>query len=324
MPEATLTSNIVGPSAQAFPALGRALGAPVFSVATPTRNALPYLKRCIGSLRGQNFQAYEHLVQDACSSDGTSAWLATQGAADAALRPCTEADSGMYDAINRAWSRSQGQILSWLNSDEQYLPGTLARVQEFFESHPAVDVLFADYLVVDEQGHAVALRREIPLRRFYVANSFLNAQSCTMFFRRRLWDSGALRLDTRYRYAADKELLLRLLAQSVEVRHLPELLSIFGIDGCNMSTHAGMEREAEEIRLAYGGFRVRAMRSLPLLCRRVERLLRGAYVAKPLSYRFAIDEAPRYAEFQAVGLGGRYTLARPRGRVEKTRFLDPS
>lgn len=302
------------------PSAGYAVPDPVFSVATPTRNALPYLKRCVGSLRGQTFQAYEHLVHDACSSDGTSDWLAEQGSVDPALRPRTEGDAGMYDAINRAWARSRGQILSWLNSDEQYLPGTLARVRAYFDAHPDVDVLFADYLVVDERGHAVALRREIPLRRFYVANSFLNAQSCTLFFRRRLWDSGTLRLDSQYRYAADKELMLRLLSQQVKARHLPEVLSIFGIDGRNLSTHAGMEREAEEIRLAYGGFRVRAMRSLPLLCRRLERLVRGAYASRALSYQFAIDEAPHYAEFETAGLGGRYTLARPHGRVKKPQF----
>ena len=39
---------------------------PVFSVATPTRNALDKLKRCVGSVRGQARLALEHLVQDRC------------------------------------------------------------------------------------------------------------------------------------------------------------------------------------------------------------------------------------------------------------------
>ena len=167
-----------------------------FSIATPTRNALAKLRRCVGSVRGQAGVTLEHLVQDARSVDGSPAWLHMQAAQDPRLQPVSAADAGMYDAINRAWARSNGRVLSWLNADEQYLPGTLQRVQAHLDRHPQVDVLFGDYLVADEAGRAVALRREIPLRRFNVVNSFLNTQSCTMFFRRALLDRGALKLDS--------------------------------------------------------------------------------------------------------------------------------
>lgn len=288
----------------------------MFSIATPTRNSLDKLRRCVGAVRGQTGMRFEHLVQDAVSADGSGSWLAEQAAKRSDLRPVSEPDSGMYDAINRAWARSQGGYLSWLNADEQYLPGTLARVHAYFEAHPEADALFADYLVVDGQGRAVALRREIPLRRFYVANSFLNAQSCTMFFRRRLWDRGLLTLDHRLRYAADKELVLGLLEAGARIDHLPEVLSLFGIDGSNLSTHPAMEEEAERIRLAHGAFRWRALRALALGARRAERMLRGAYRARDFRYRYALDETPHYAAFQARGLGGRYSLADTEGRAQ--------
>jgi glycosyltransferase involved in cell wall biosynthesis len=289
---------------------------PAFSIATPTRNALAHLKRCVGSVRGQVGAAFEHLVQDARSSDGTPDWLAQQAAVDAALRPVSEADSGMYDAINRAWHRSAGRYLAWLNADEQYLPGTLVRVRSFFEAHPDVDALFGDYLVTDAEGRAMALRREIPLRRFYVANTFLYAQSCTMFFRRELHDRGLLQFDSRYRYAADKDLVLRLLDAGVRFAHLPEVLSIFGVDGSNLSTHQGMLTEAEAVRLAHGAFRTRTLRAIAVAGRRAERLLRGAYRGCDLDYGYALDEHPHYAEFRARGVGGRYSLSDPRGCAE--------
>jgi glycosyltransferase involved in cell wall biosynthesis len=290
---------------------------PMFSVATPTRNALQKLRRCVGSLRGQQGVSYEHLVQDAVSTDSTPGWLQAQAATDPRLKPASESDAGMYDAINRAWSRSGGLLLSWLNSDEQYLPGTLRRVHEWFAAHPNMDALFGDYIVVNEQGHAVALRREIPLRRFYVANSFLNAQSCTLFFRRRLWDEGLLRLDSRYRYAADMDLVLRLQAEGVRFAHLAEPLALFGIDGSNLSTHEGMAKEAEALRLAYGGLRHKPLRALPLAMRRVERLWRGAYRKETVEYRFALDEQPQYKGFRSTGLGGRYSLDNTKGSAEE-------
>lgn len=284
---------------------------PTFSIATPTRNCLDKLKRCIGSVRGQTEVRHEHLVQDANSSDGTPAWLAAQ----TGLKALSEPDAGMYDAINRAWARSQGSILSWLNADEQYLPGTLAKVQVFFEQHPAVDVLFGDYIVADPQGRPVALRREIPFRHRYAANSFINTASCTLFFRRRLLEQGQLQLDSRYRYAADKELMLRLASKGVHIQRLPDYLSIFGVDGSNLSTHPQMALEVESIRMAHGAFRSQALRELLLLGRRLERLFSGGYQARDLRYRYATDALPHYTEYQATQLGGRYSLADIEGQA---------
>lgn len=139
-----------------------------FSIATPTRNSLDRLRRCVGSVRGQRGVTLEHLVHDARSEDGTPAWLAAQ----AGLLGISEADGGMYDAINRAWARSTGKFLSWLNSDEQYLLGTLAKVEAFFDAHPDVDVVFGNYIVADAQGRPVALRREIPFRRITQSTAF--------------------------------------------------------------------------------------------------------------------------------------------------------
>ena len=44
-----------------------------------------------------------------------------------------EKDAGMYDAINRGLARTHGEICSYLNCDEQYLPGALAKVAEFLK-----------------------------------------------------------------------------------------------------------------------------------------------------------------------------------------------
>jgi len=58
----------------------------------------------------------------------------------------------MYDAINKGLRHSSGEILAWLNCDEQYLPGALKVVGEFFDRHPEVDVLFGDIVLVDQHG----------------------------------------------------------------------------------------------------------------------------------------------------------------------------
>jgi glycosyltransferase involved in cell wall biosynthesis len=273
-----------------------------FSVITPTRNSLDKLKRCVGSVRGQTGIALEHIVQDACSTDGTPEWLASQD--DLLAR--SEADVGMYDAINRGWSRSTGDILSWLNSDEQYLPRTLKKVEQVFERNPEVDFIYGDALVVDASGKLLAARREIRLSRAYIANGFLNAFSCTTFFRRQLLDSGVLKLDTHYRFAADMDLVLRLLESGARYLKVDDYLSVFTVDGTNLSCHPRMLQETGDIQRRHGAFRSPVLRKAITTGRYIERLLAGSYRKVDTSYAFAQDELPTYRTITGTRVPGSY------------------
>lgn len=273
-----------------------------FSVITPTRNSLHKFKRCVGSVRGQTGVAVEHIIQDACSTDGTPDWLAGQPD----LLAYSEPDAGMYDAINRGWRRSTGDILSWLNSDEQYLPGTLAKVAQEFANNPAVDFIYGDALVVAAEGNLLAARREIRLSRTYIANSFLNAFSCTTFFRRRLLDAGVLQLDIRYRYAADMDLVLRLLESGIRYRKIDDYLGVFMIDGSNLSCHPKMLAEAGDIQQRFGAFRSPLLRKAVTTARYIERLLTGSYRKVDVGYPFAQDERPTYRTISGSRIPGSY------------------
>jgi glycosyltransferase involved in cell wall biosynthesis len=203
----------------------------------------------------------------------------------------SERDAGMYDAINKAWAKADGDILSWLNADEQYLPGTLRRIADYFDSHPDVDAVFGDYICVDPHGSPLVLRREIPLRKLYVVNGFLNAASCTLFYRRKLWDDGLLRLNADYRYSADADLVLRLLTNGVRFRHLREVLSLFQIvPGENLSSHDAMYEESARIKGRYGAFRSPILRRAVAIARVAERLVRGCYSFGRVSYVYRLSE----------------------------------
>ena len=117
------------------------------SVVTPSYRQPEWLRLCAASVADQRGEGLtvEHLVQDSLSGPEIAE----------ALRPYpgaqlfSEKDEGMYDAINRGWERASGDILCWLNCDEQYLPGALNAVAHYFRQHPDTEVLIADALVVD-------------------------------------------------------------------------------------------------------------------------------------------------------------------------------
>ena len=128
------------------PAFGTSLKAFSLQPEASFRNS-DWLKLCIASAADQGVDA-EHIIQDAGSDDGTLDWLLQ----DQRVQAFVEKDAGMYDAINCGFRRATGDILAWLNCDEQYLPNALASVVEFFESNPQIDVLFGDIVFADDRG----------------------------------------------------------------------------------------------------------------------------------------------------------------------------
>ena len=146
--------------------------------------------------------------------------------------------------------------------------------------------------------------------------------SSTIFYRRHLWCNGVLKLDSQYKYAADKDLILRIASYGAVIGHIPEYLSIFGIDGTNLSTHPQMKQEVEKIRLAFGAFRCIAFRKILMLGRSIERFLIGGYRRSSITYSYAIDEVPHYLEVKATYLGGRYNLWDTGEQTANARFVD--
>ncbi len=277
-----------------------------FSVVTPTLNGGSRLRACVGSVRAQAGQDVDvdHLIQDGGSSDGSAEWALAQPDLCVESRP----DAGMYDALNRGFSRAGGDIVSWLNSDEQYLPGALEAVAARFRSDPSADLVYGDAILVAPGGEPLAARREIPLRLAYLLNGPTYAISCTLFFRRRLLDEGMLQFDSTYRIVGDTDVILRLLQRGCRASKVDRYIGLFGVTGHNLSTHPDFAEEAERVRREHGAFTSQTFRRVVLAGRLAEKLLRGAYRTVDLDYEYAIDEVPNRRRIQAAGVGWRWTF----------------
>ncbi len=249
------------------------------SIITPSYNMLGYLQRCCHSVADQADVAVEHLVIDGGSTDGTPAWLALQQH----LRSVSEPDKGMYDAINKGLSMATGELIAYLNCDEQYLPGTLAFVANFFDQHPAVDVLFGDALLIRPDGSLIAYRKAYQPRRAFILTSHLYLLSCTMFFRRRVVDAG-LCFDDHFTASGDQDFVLRLLEHRYRMTYARRYLSAFTMTGANLGASQITAQESQ--RMLEAAPRWLSTFRYPLnLTRRLEKLASGAYWQKmPLAY----------------------------------------
>lgn len=269
---------------------------PRFSIVTPSYRASEWLKLCIASVADQGVPL-EHIVQDSCSDDGTQEWLP----GDTRVEAIIERDEGMYDAVNRGFRRSQGEILAYLNCDEQYLPGALTSVDKAFQQDPKVDVLFAHALVVDHEGNYICERKVLTPQRYHtLVGGNLSFLTCAMFIRRRVFDRNDMWFDPDLRAAGDNEWALRLVTKNFAVRVLDVFTSIFTDTGENLGLSNRSVQEGQQIASGAPSL-IRRIRPAIILHYRLRRLLRGYYRSLPLSYSIYTKDGPKQRrEFRAA------------------------
>lgn len=101
---------------------------PLVSLVMPSFNQAEFIAESIGSVFCQNYPNLELVVMDVASTDGTVAVL-TELAKNygAALRRCSEKDTGPTNAINKALRLARGEFIGWLNSDDLYASDAISR-----------------------------------------------------------------------------------------------------------------------------------------------------------------------------------------------------
>ncbi len=280
-----------------------------FSIVTPNFNGMPYLPRCIASVRDQTRSGIdvEHIVVDGGSTDGSCGFLAKQPVVLPGYRFewQSETDQGMYDAINKGWRMAGGEIWSWLNSDEQYLPETLAIVAAALKSRAAIDFVYGNTLLLRPDGSLIAFRKAAPLRLTYLRASHLYVHSSSLFFRRRCIADREIWLNPNWRAAGDHEWMLRLMGQGAKGYRLPRYLSAFFMTGTNLGLTDTGTQELRRLRSRQPGW-IRLAAPFLRACRCVEKWLAGGFSqACPLAYRI-VDQAGSRVECHATSVSWRY------------------
>jgi len=260
------------------------------SVITPSFRQPEWLRLCAASVADQTGEGLvvEHIVQDSLSGPAVVEAMAPFPQAQLVQQK----DTGMYDAIERGWARATGDILCWLNCDEQYLPGALARVADHFRNHPETEVLFADAFVVDTQANYVCSRQVLVPLLYHSWICHLSTLSCATFFRRELVKERGFTLDPRWRTAGDADLLVRLMRAGARLAVMRNYTSVFVDTGENLSLlpHALEEQD----RLAREAPRwAQALRRFWVVLHRLRRMFSGLYRVAPFSADIYTRESPR-------------------------------
>jgi glycosyltransferase involved in cell wall biosynthesis len=264
------------------------------SIVTPSFGQLQWLKLCAASVTDQEGVSHEHIMQDAGTGPDLEEWARSIPE----LSLYVEKDQGMYDAINRGLGKTRGDICSYLNCDEQYLPGALARVASFFDAHPDVDVLFGDAILIDNRGDPLSYRRTVLPTFAHVRYAHLNTPTCATFFRRRLLDRGFF-FDPKWKVIGDQVWIESLLLSGIRMATLREPLSVFAFTGENLGSTKAAEEEAQRRR-----GRISRWRKTPAVAsHRIRKLFAGAYKSRKIDIEIYTVESPTVRQRKRATVG---------------------
>jgi hypothetical protein len=174
----------------------------------------------------QHYPNLDYIVRDGGSTDETRTTLERyRGLLTEWV--CAD-DGGQAQALNLGFAGATGDIMSYLNSDDRLLPGSLACVARYFAAHPDVDVVYGNRVMIDQHdrqiGTWVLPRHDDRVLAF---NDYVPQE--TTFWRRSAWEAAGGRFDPSFGFALDWDFLLRMRAAGATMVHLPRFLGAFRV-----------------------------------------------------------------------------------------------
>lgn len=206
------------------PLLGTRLNSPTWpgiSIVTPSYNQGEFLEETIRSVLLQSYPNLEYIIIDGGSTDNSveiikkyqnylSYWV-------------SEPDKGPADAINKGWQKTRGEIIAYLNSDDAYLPGTLAAVAEAFQQNPEAKAICGNELVIDRDGFVIRKSNIEKVEHSSLLKLNLIPQPATFIKSSILKSLGGMNLEVRYIF--DFELWLRI-TRTDSMKCIPNFLAV--------------------------------------------------------------------------------------------------
>lgn len=224
-----------------------------YSIIMAVHNGAQWLDRALESLRVQSWADWELLVQDAVSSDGTSDIVARHAAewGQGRIKLVSEADSGVYQAWNRALARASGDWIMFLGADDALVDAhVLARAARELWALPE-PILFAQAgLLLGKNGETreTLARSKAEIFRFFISGMPLLTPA--VFFRAVLFapDSMGGQFDESYRIAGDFAFVARHL-RAENLALLPFITTYMETGGLSSGVRSRSLLDAERIRV---------------------------------------------------------------------------
>lgn len=237
----------------------------MISIVVTTFNSAKTIRDTLESIRRQTFGEYEVIVVDGASHDGTVEMIKEyESLMQGRLRWKSEPDRGVYDAMNKGIRMAEGDIVGILNSDDFYTSDdVLMQIQSAFDADLSIDAVYGDvhYVNPDNLSRPVRYYSSAKFTRKRMKMGYMPAHP-SFYARKECYDKYGL-FDTRFKTAADFELLLRLIyVNEIRIKYLPFDFVTMRTGGI---TTSGLDSYKHIISDHFGAFRKNGIRFDPFL-----------------------------------------------------------
>lgn len=184
---------------------------PLFAIVTATYNAQDTIERTIDSVDSQTCHDYEHLIVDGASRDRTLDIVRQHENPQRSI--ISERDKGLYDAMNKGISATEGRYLIFLNAGDRFHDSdTLAKIRQAIIDHKFPGIVYGQTLIVDNDGQTIGPRHLTAPDKLTIWSFSKGMMVCHQSF-------VALRrivgfYNTDYRFSADFDWCIRCLQHS--------------------------------------------------------------------------------------------------------------
>lgn len=196
------------------------------SIVTISFNQARYLEQTIKSIIEQQYEELEYIIVDPGSTDGSREIINKYK--NFFKKIIFEPDNGPADGLNKGFSFASGEIFAYLNSDDYFLPGTLKKINEYFQQSINIDVIYGNGYITDDSNRI--------FRRFYsdsftpwrfVHNGCVVMQQSTFFTNNAFRSIGGFNENNHIWW--DAELLLDFSMNNKKIKKVDDFLSVFRI-----------------------------------------------------------------------------------------------
>ncbi len=223
---------------------------PWVSVVTPAYNQGMFLRDTIESVLSQDYPNIELLVLNDGSTDETENILKEY---TGRIRWETQKNIGQTATINKGWRMTKGEIITWLNSDDTFLPGGVRKGVDYLLAHPDTSIVFADSLFTEADGTPLGESRPLPPFEYkkFVTNCINPVAQPSSFIRRSVVEKAG-ELDTSFYYFMDWDFWLRA-GLYVKIDYIKDLWSTYRLHPESKTVSQSL-KVAPELEFMYNKF----------------------------------------------------------------------
>lgn len=176
------------------------------SVITVSFNQGQFIEENILSVLNQHYDNFEHIIIDACSTDGTIDILKKYPH----LIWTSEPDKGQSDGLNKGFRKATGDLIVWLNSDDMMCDGAFESLNTFFIENKDKYVVTGNQVFID--GHGQVTHKH--MAETYTYNRLLNTRYCSVMQNATVWRKEVFDkvgyLDESLHYTMDLDIFIRI------------------------------------------------------------------------------------------------------------------